>query len=137
MLKIIFEQFKENIGNPELKEITETGCEVFIYKKANISHYTAQKYLAYLRAAFNKALDRGLIEKNPFGRIKNFRIPETLPKFFTKEEFQKLLEVVNDEDLKDLIIFALNTGLRQMELVTLNWKQIDFFSKTLILNKRI
>jgi integrase len=136
MLKIIFKQFKEHLGNPALNEISTRDCEIFIYKKADVSQYTAQKYLAHLRAAFNKALAQGYINENPFRKINNFKIPETLPKFFSEDEFQSLLKVVEDDDLKDLIIFAINTGLRQMELITLEWNQIDFTSRTLILNNR-
>ena len=40
------------------------------------------------------------------------------------------------EDLKDVFIFALNTGLRQMEIITLEWNQIDFDNKLLLLNNR-
>lgn len=137
MVKIIFEQFEDHIGNPSLSEITNRECEIFIYKKATVSQYTAQKYLAHLRAAFNKALAQGYILENPFRKIKNFKIPESLPKYFTDEEFNKLIEIVKDNDLKDLILFAINTGLRQMELITLEWNQIDFSSRTLILDNQV
>jgi integrase len=137
MLKIILKQFKEHLGNPTLNEITNRECEIFIYKKANVSQYTAQKYLAHLRAAFNKAMAQGYILENPFRKIKNFKIPESLPKFFSDEEFNKLLDIVEDNDLKDLILFAINTGLRQMELITLEWDQIDLSSRTLILDNLV
>lgn len=137
MVKIIFEQFEEHLGNPSLSEITNRDCEIFIYKKVNVSQYTAQKYLAHLRAAFNKAMAQGYILENPFRKIKNFKIPESLPKFFSDEEFEKLLDIVEDNDLKDLILFAINTGLRQMELITLEWDQIDFSSRTLILDNQV
>lgn len=32
--------------------------------------------------------------------------------FFTKEEFSKLIKNVKEDDMKDLYIFTLNTGLR-------------------------
>lgn len=137
MVKIIFDQFEEHLGNPVLNDITNRDCESFIYKKATVSQYTAQKYLAHLRAAFNKALAQGYILENPFRKIKNFKIPESLPKYFTDEEFNKLLEIVKDDDLKDLILFAINTGLRQMELISLEWDQIDFNSRTLILDNQV
>jgi len=137
MVKIIFEQFEEHLGNPSLSEITNRDCEIFIYKKASVSQYTAQKYLAHLRAAFNKALAQGYTLENPFRKIKNFKIPESLPKFFSDEEFNKLLDIVEDNDLKDLILFSINTGLRQMELITLEWDQIDISSRTLILDNQV
>ena len=137
MLRIIFDQFEEHLGNPALNDITNRDCESFIYKKSIVSPYTAQKYLAHLRAAFNKALAQGYIIENPLRKIKNFKIPESLPKYFSDEEFNKLLGVVEDKDLKDLILFAINTGLRQMELITLEWGQIDFSSRTLILDNQV
>ena len=136
MVKIIFEKFKEQLGNPTLNEITNRDCEIFIYKKANVSNYTAQKYLAHLRAAFNKALEQNYILENPFRKIKNFKIPESFPKFLSKEEFDKLIDVTIDDDLKDLITFAINTGLRQMELISLKWDQIDLSSGILILDNQ-
>lgn len=137
MLKIIFEQFKEQLGNPTINEITARDCELFIYKKANVSCYTSQKYLAHLRAAFNKALEQGYITDNPFRKIKNFKIPESFPKFLSDEEYKKLLSITEDDDLKDLITFAINTGLRQMELLMLEWIQIDFNSGILILDNQL
>lgn len=82
MLKIIFEQFKEYLGNPILNEINSQDCELFNHKKTNVSKHTAQKYLAYLRAAFNKAIVQGFIIENPFRKVRNFKIPERLPNFF-------------------------------------------------------
>ena len=46
--------------------------------------------------------------------------------FFSESEFQSLLNVIEDKDLKDLIIFGVNTSMRQMEMLTLKWNQINF-----------
>ena len=48
----------------------------------------------------------------------------------------KLLNVIANKDLTDLIEFAVNTGLRQMEILTLEWNQIDFSNRILILDNR-
>jgi len=42
--------------------------------------------------------------------------------------------MVEHQDLKDLFRFAVNTGLRQMELLNLEWRQINFKDKYLILD---
>jgi integrase len=136
MLKIIFEQFKDDLGNPMLNNIMMRDCELFIFKKANVSNYTAQKYLAHLRAAFNRAQERGYITVNPFRQIKNFKIPERLPKFLTKNDVEKIINATEDNDLKDLISFAVNTGLRQMELIMLEWNQVDLIQNVLLLNNQ-
>jgi integrase len=85
---------------------------------------------------FNKALAMGLIIGNPCGEAKPFKIPQKQPLFFTELEIDMLLSKVPSEDLKDLIIFAIQTGLRQMELLTLDWNQINFMGRYLILDNR-
>ena len=39
-------------------------------------------------------------------------------------------------DLKDLILFAVNTGLRQMEIITLNWSMIRLEERFIMLDNR-
>jgi len=59
-----------------------------------------------------------------------------MPVFFSREDFNKLISVIDNQDLKDLIIFALHTGCRQMELLTAEWNQVDFERYLLILDNR-
>jgi integrase len=33
------------------------------------------------------------------------------------------MNLIDNQDLSDIVEFALNTGLRQMELLTLEWNQ--------------
>jgi integrase len=68
--------------------------------------------------------------------IKRPRLPEKLPVFYTRDEFQKLVDGAQSQDLKDIFIFAVNTGLRQMELLRLEWNQIDFVNSLLYLDNR-
>lgn len=132
----ILKQFSDYFSNPNLQSLTQYMIEIYLQEKLNVSTYTAQKHLAYLRSFFNNAVDKGLIKDNPCRKIKNFKLPQKLPVYFSDNEFKKLLEAVDSEDLKDLIIFAVNTGLRQMELLTLCWNQINFKDKIIILNNQ-
>ena len=61
---------------------------------------------------------------------------EKLPLFFTEAEFLALLNSITDKDLKDLIHFAGLTGIRQNDLITLQWNQINFKNHTLTLDNR-
>ena len=61
---------------------------------------------------------------------------ERLPLFFTDTELQILLRVTEDKDLRDLINFAVNTGLRQSDLINLEWNQINFRNQSFILDNR-
>ena len=44
--------------------------------------------------------------------------------------------VLDSMDLKDLVLFAVNTGLRQSELINLRFKQINFKNKSVILDNQ-
>jgi integrase len=133
-LKTIFDSLLDFIGNVQLYTITTKQIKDFLQLKFSVSAYTAQKYLAYLRSAFNEAIKDDYISENPCSKIDNFRIPEKQPLFFSEQEFEKLLCVVDNEDLKDLIIFAVNTGMRQMEILSLRWNQINFKDRLIILD---
>ena len=82
--------------------------------------------LQILHQAFNYAVNNGYLVSNPCKGIKRFKLPEKQPLFYTKEDFQKLLDAIDNEDLRDLVLFAVNTGMRQMELITLEWRKINF-----------
>lgn len=130
----ILKEFSGYCHNSLLGDINSQLIEKYLQHKAKISNYTAQKHLAYLRSAFNKAVNDKYIERNPFNEIKNFRIPQKQPKFFSEVELEILLRTIQEKDFKDLIIFAVQTGLRQMELITLQWNQINFKERYLILD---
>ena len=86
--------------------------------------------LRTLRAFFNTAVRWRLLESNPF-KIQLMRIPEKTPTFITKQEFQKLLSVIEEQWLKEIIIIAVSTGLRRGELVNLIWENVDLNRKLL------
>ena len=84
----------------------------------------------------NVSINKKYLNDNPCKGIKKPRIAERLPLFFTEIELQILLRAIEDKDLRDLINFAVNTGLRQRDLINLEWSQINFKNQTLILDNR-
>lgn len=130
----ILREFAEYLNNPQLSEIDIKQINNYLQHKAKVSSYTAQQHLAYLRSAFNKALTDGYIFSNPFESVANYKIPEKQPLFIDEASFHCLLRVIDNADIKHIVNFAVKTGLRLMELITLEWKQINFRDKYLILD---
>jgi len=130
----ILKEFSDYCFNSNLSEINIQIINSYLQQKAKVSLYTAQKHLAYLRSAFNKAVNDNYLLNNPFDKVNNFKLPEKQPLFIDEASFQILLRVIENQDIKDLIIFAVKTGLRQMELITLEWNQINFKDRYLILD---
>jgi integrase len=85
-----------------------------------------------LRAAFACAVKWQLLQDNPFAKSSRVRVPERLPVYFSKDEFNLFLSFVREQHLKDLFLFAALTGLRQGEILSLEWTKIDLERRLII-----
>lgn len=90
---------------------------------------------------FNTAVKWQIIDFNPCIYVD---LPKGLsnkitPVFLTKEESNKLLNCLKNEDLKYQIIvrLALQCGMRRSEIVGLTWNDIDFTRNTININKTL
>ena len=135
--KSTFKYFLDYFGNVELSTISTKDLMNYFEHRIRISSiYRARIDRINLGSALNKAVTEKYLISNPCDGIKRFKIPEKQPLFFTETDFKLLMNVVEVQDLKDIIEFALNTGLKQMELLTLEWNQINFKDNLLILDNR-
>ena len=82
-----------------------------------------------LKAAFNRAVRWEFIKENPFSKSKQVRVPEKPFVHFTRDEFLRFIAAVSEPELKDLFGFALLTGMRQGEIISLQWSSIDLDQK--------
>ena len=57
--------------------------------------------------------------------------------FFTYEEFNKFIDVVDDQEYKTFFLMLYYLGLRQGECCALTWNDIDFKNNTLNINKTL
>lgn len=133
--KSTFNEMEKYFGNILLTEFTHRSIEEFIQMKIRKrSLHTGRRHLINIKAMFNKAVAYGFLESNPAKNIKRIKPPERLPLFFTKEEFDSLLKVIDNQDWKDLVEFAVNTGLRQMEILNLHKRQFNKQDRLIILD---
>lgn len=136
-IKSTFSSLIKHFGDINLYLLTKDIVEDYLFTRLkDTSPYSAKQDMAYLSSAFKRAVTNGFLNYNPCQGIKSFRLPERLPMFFSKEEFDKLYSTIEDRDLKDLVLFAVNTGLRQMEIITLNWNQVKLEERFLMLDNR-
>jgi integrase len=121
-----FNEFIRITGDLPIRSIDVRRIEYFIAVKLNeASPWTASKYYATLASAFETAVRWGMLKKNIFRSVKRPRIPESRPVFFSREQFNILLSVIDHAEVRDIIIFAVSTGCRQKEILTLRWKGVD------------
>jgi len=135
--KTTFKYWIEYFGNIQLSEIDHKKLsEYFQYRINNTSIFAARKDFINISSVCSKAVQDGYLLNNPCKKLKRFKIPEKQPIFFNEVDFQVLLGVIDNQLIKDIALFAVNTGLRQMEILSLEWNQINFREHYLILDNR-
>lgn len=135
--KTTFKYALNHFENVLLSDITTQEIEDYLHNRIKeTSIYAARKDLSNLSAAFNRAVRDKYLLSNPCKGIKRFKLPERVPTFYSKADFKRLIDVIEDQDMKDLVIVAVSTGLRQMELINLEWSQINFKEQLLTLDNR-
>ncbi len=136
-LKATFSKFIQHFGNVLLSELKRE--DIIHFKELRlkeVSEFSVKRDLADLSSLFNWGITKGYLKQNLAHGIKKPKLPEKQPLFFDEISFQILLKQIDDKDLYDLTEFAVNTGLRQGELITLEWNQINFKERFLILDNR-
>jgi integrase len=122
-------------GNIQLYDLTKQKISEYIsHRIKQASVYVGKRETAYLSGIFNYAISKHYLNENLAKGNHKIKLPEKQPLFFSEIDFEILLRLIDNPDIKDLVNFAVNTGLRQMELLTLSWNQINFKDKLLILD---
>ncbi len=101
--KTTFNFLLDFFGNVQLIDLTKKKIEEFIlYRIRTSSIYSARKDLINIKASLNWGVQNNYLLSNPSNDIKRIKTPERLPLFFSKDEFNKLIDVIDNEDIKDL-----------------------------------
>jgi integrase len=96
---------------------------------------TTNKELQVVRHAFNLAeREWEWCRENPMRKVSMEPVHNQIDRWLTVEEEARLLAVA-PEWLRQLIVFALNTGMRQGEILSLQWPDVDFTRGTLVVMK--
>ncbi|MHB8110007.1 MAG: tyrosine-type recombinase/integrase [Syntrophorhabdaceae bacterium] len=86
---------------------------------------TVNRELALLKHAFNLAVKEWeWIEDNPILRVSMEKEPPAKDRWLAEDEERKVIST-SPNWLTDIIIFALDTGCRRGEILSLSWKHLD------------
>lgn len=93
------------------------------------SNPTANRYLAVMSKALNQAVrEWGWIQDNPMRHVARKPENKGRVRFLSDDERKALLKACKDSDLAALhpiVVLALATGMRQGEILSLTWPQVD------------
>jgi integrase/recombinase XerD len=125
------------LGHLHLNEITRRVLSEFVgaWKRTGVTDATVRRDLAFLSSVFSIAGRWGWVDTNPVTTFSKRTFKESRPRtrFITQEEFSRLYEAASD-DLKPVLMVAVEAGLRKEELLGLKVSSIDFRRRELHLD---
>lgn len=121
---------ERELGDLRLDQITYATVDKFRMRlrRNGRSVATVNRYLAFLKHMASWALERGWMEEAQVAairRIRQTREPRPHPRCLTEEEEARLLRGC-DQELRPVVVVALDTGLRMGELIALKWRDVDW-----------
>jgi len=119
-----------HFGERDVSKLLPKNLEDFIAQRLrSISREGVNRELRYLKALLRQAVEEGTIAALPF-KIRMLRTTRKLPTILSPEELRHFLDTAGPR-LRPLLITAAMTGLRNSELRSLWWEDVDFNNQTL------
>ncbi len=114
-------------GNQDANTITIRQIEQVLtnLQSAGMQPATLLRHLTVLKATLNRAKRLGLLKENPACLVNPPKVNNVLVRYLTPDQEATLLGHL-PEKYCPVVVAALNTGLRQGELLRLSWGDIDW-----------
>jgi len=115
------------LGRTKLKNLTTAHVRWFYRERldSGLAPATVHKLHAILHKALKTAVADSLIPRNAAAGLRLPRITREEINPLNPEETCRLLEAASGDRLEALYVLAIATGLRQGELLALNWEDVD------------
>jgi len=138
--------WEKNIGHLFLSEISPRVLSEYRDRLLNTpiqnnkprSPATVNRYMAALSHAFTIAVeDWEWLQENPLNKVRRLTESRGRTRFLSPEEVNSLLQACETSPCKPLypiVIMALSTGARKMEILRLRWRDINLRRETITLD---
>ena len=115
------------LGKVKLQKVTPQQLQKLYNQKSEEGYapQTVKHIHRLLHKAFNDALRWNLVARNVCNLVDTPRVSRKEMQTLTEEQAKQFLEAVKDDALEALYIIALTTGMRQGEILALQWGDID------------
>jgi integrase len=95
------------------------------HRERTITETTVNRDIECLRHILYWAVDEGILAANPIARIRLERERRKKKPVLSPEEERKLLPAASPH-LREIVIIALDTGMRRGEILNQRWEDVDF-----------
>jgi integrase len=127
------------LGKRKMFELTTDHVQQFYDHmiKQDIGVHTILKTHAVLTSMLNQATRFGLITRNPAQFTVRPKIPHKEMQIFDEGQVSYLLASTRNTKWYALFHMAISTGMRQMELLGLQWSDIDWLRMTVSVERQL
>lgn len=123
-------KFEEYYKKKDLLKITSKDIDKFIQTLNDLAPSTVSHNISSLKTFYSYFLKLGRISANPTDGIKSPKLGIHLPIYLTVDEINKLLDIEVTDAFssrnKAILELMYATGLRISEIITLEFKNIDY-----------
>ncbi|MER3401403.1 MAG: site-specific integrase [Thermoflexus sp.] len=106
-------------------------------ERAGVSPRMRQFTHAVLHRALNQAVKWRLVSHNACDAVDRPRVPRKEVRTLDAEQARRLLEAARGDRLEALCVLALTTGMRQGELLGLQWEDVDLKAGTVSVRRTL
>ena len=118
-----------------------TGDEIndfYIYlRNDGLTGATTQRYHSIMHLAFKHAIKRRLITSNPCDQAERPKANQYIGTYYNVSELKQLLDCLEGDPMRVLIILTAYYGLRRSEVLGLKWDAIDFVENKIYIRHKI
>ena len=126
------------IGKAKLKDLTRENVQQFVNAiSEDVSPKSVKNIHGTLHKALQKAVDIELIKSNPSDGIELPRASQSKINPLPENKLKEFIEVLEGDFYKDVILFALYTGLRQMEVLGLAWNCVNTSTNSITVKQQL
>jgi len=120
--------WKDHFGKRKVASIRQSDVEDFLAERfGHLAPSTRNRHMAQLKAMLNWAIEVGELYENPAAKLKRLReIPRN--RYLTLDEISRLLTGCSHR-LRQIVEFALHTGMRKSEILDLRRVDADLKQK--------
>lgn len=137
---IVDRYIQPNLGKVKLKDLQPIKIQHYLtsLQEKGIGDRTAQIIYSVLHAALAKALKMGLIGRNPLEAVEKPKIKNPKKKVvLDSEQVRHLLIAAEETRLGVLFHLAVNTGMREGEILGLMWGDVDWLRNTIKIQRQV
>jgi len=127
------------LGNKKIRDLETNQIQSFYNQLVsnNVGAYTVRKIHTSLHSAMNHALKSNLINRNPASAAITPSEPNREMNFLDDDQVDQFLDAASGHRWEALYQLAISTGMRQMEILGLKWKDIDWRSKIIKVERQL